>query len=56
MAGVVRLQVDPSLSGSVIAIALLCLMISDVPLHWLNVRSLGPPGSIGVRLVGCQGD
>ena len=47
MAGVDQLQMDLSSPSSVICIALLYLMIPDVPPHWLNVQSLVLPNSIG---------
>ena len=54
MVGVDRLQVDPSLSGSVIAITHLHLMVSDVPRRRLGVRNPTPLDSIGMRLTNCQ--
>ena len=56
MAGMDQLQMDLFPSGSVISIAPLYLMILDVLPRQLDVQSLAPPDSIGVRLAGCQGD
>ena len=47
---------DLSPPGSVIVIASLHLMASDVPLRWLDVRTLVPPDNIGARIAGSQGN
>ena len=47
---------DLSPLGLIIVIVPLYLMISNVPPRQLDVWSLAPPDSIGVRLAGCQGD
>ena len=56
IAGVDQLQMDLSPLGLIIVIVPLYLMISNVPPRQLDVWSLAPPDSIGVRLAGCQGD